>query len=322
MPGHDSANALVDRFVEAVPSEACIRDATTLDAVLTEMLASARARWPSVRVDDKAFVAYVAVRAAPRMWVEDALTEMATDDLYLACACVLGDSAAFRELDRNYLPRVANRLSQSGFDTEVVSDVIQDLRIRLLMRRADEQPRLTKYGGKGKLVAWLSVLARRDALAQRDRRPADRELEEELTSKLPSGIEFDSELATIRCESQELFARGFAAAMAALPARDRRMLRDSALRGISHGELAARFGVDRTTILRRIRRAQSALRANLRRFMLEQGELSLPEYESLLRVLSETPTELAIDNALGRTAEHPASVPEADPTDPLDDSEK
>lgn len=294
-----------------MPNDVRVRDADALEAVLQETLASARARWPQIVVPDEAFIAHLAARVEPTTYAEDSIVTLATDDLYLACGCVLGHVAAIRALEAHYFPLVEGALSRSGFDAATIADVIQEVRASLLVPRGAEPPRLAKYGGKGKLLGWLRVIARRAANAKHVHdRPKEVELDEDSLEKMLPMLELEPELDVARRESRALFTRALAVGFAALPTGDRRLLRESVLHGVGTPELAARYGVDRTTMFRRLKGAEKKLRANVRRFMTGQGALSFTEYESVMRLLSTAPSELSVDDALARTGEQAAAPSE------------
>lgn len=79
----------------------------------------AKAAWPGVVVPRAAFDAWLEGRDATR-----------SDELYLACACVRGDTTAIKTFEARYFGPVTAAVSRFGSDT-FVDDVKQELRQRL-----------------------------------------------------------------------------------------------------------------------------------------------------------------------------------------------
>src|SRR6516162_686902 len=90
---------------------------------LDQILAAARAAWPGVVVPDEVFLAHLR-RHAP--------VEHGTD-LYLACACARGDTAAIALLDRRLLPRIDKAVARIDPSPTLIDDVRQEVRCRLLV---------------------------------------------------------------------------------------------------------------------------------------------------------------------------------------------
>jgi hypothetical protein len=64
-----------------------------LEDALAVAITSARSSWPTVTLDDKRFISYLANRVEGGEPTA-ALTLLHVEDLYLACACLLNDRAA------------------------------------------------------------------------------------------------------------------------------------------------------------------------------------------------------------------------------------
>ncbi len=72
-----------------------------VDVRLDEIIRSARLAWPTVDLAPKQFVAHLARHLPEEVPIETALGQMHTDDLYLACACALGDRNAILAFERH-----------------------------------------------------------------------------------------------------------------------------------------------------------------------------------------------------------------------------
>lgn len=83
------------------------------------------------------------------------------EDIFLAAACEIQDPAAMREFDRLYLSRIGSFIARVSKDPDVVDEVAQQLRIRML---SGTDPRIGHYRGEGPLEGWVRVAAMRTVL--------------------------------------------------------------------------------------------------------------------------------------------------------------
>ncbi len=78
-------------------SRAALQAHDDLDETLRAIVASARETWPGIDLEPQPFLHYFAKRL-PEPTLE-ALVGLNTDDLYLSCACGLGNARALALLD-------------------------------------------------------------------------------------------------------------------------------------------------------------------------------------------------------------------------------
>ena len=157
---------------EQLAAELCaaLGGAAAVDAEWERRLAAACARWPALDVDARAFTAYASARLATvRAW-----DGFASDDLYLAFACVGGDEQAFAALDAGPLAGAAALLGRR-FGPDVLDEARQVVRTLLFSPRRDGTGGLESYGGRGALGGWLRVTLAREAL-RLCRRPSAHDL--------------------------------------------------------------------------------------------------------------------------------------------------
>jgi RNA polymerase sigma-70 factor (ECF subfamily) len=258
--------------------------AEALDAVL----ARARAAFPSVAMDEAAFVAWLAPR------VTGALEAMPVEELFLAWACARGDGAAIRELDARFLARLGPAVRRVDPSPEFLDDVLQHLREKLLV---GSPPRIDSYDGAGPLMSWLRAAAVRTALNAR--RPGAREVaaDDAALEALPlSGP--NPELAAVRTQHRAVFSESFQAALASLSPRERNLLRLQALDGLSLGAIGEMYGVNKSTVSRWLSRAHEVLLSATREGLARRLALDDAALESLLRAMRES-LELSIARLLG-----------------------
>jgi RNA polymerase sigma-70 factor, ECF subfamily len=255
----------------------------SLEAVLAELLASARAAWPRVRLEDAVFLSYLAGRLAPSAEPERTLRALPAADLFLACACVNGDAAAHAALDAHFLPRVAAAVARVHPGADAASEVCQVLREKILTSESGQPPRLAGYLGQGPLAAWLRAAAVRTALNLRRsaQRQAHAEEEALADATLPGGTH--PELEHLRQRHRADFQAALAEALAALPSRERTVLRLHLVEGLSLERIGTVYRTHKSTVSRWLARAREEVLAGTRSRLAERLRLSSGELHSLLR---------------------------------------
>src|ERR1041384_4518727 len=104
-----------------------------LDAALVDVVAAAQRDWPALAVPVDAFAAYVAERVPDGVPPAEAVGQMHTSDLYLACACGRGDAKAFAAFDERGLAQIDRLLAGMGVDADGSAEVKQEIRSRVLV---------------------------------------------------------------------------------------------------------------------------------------------------------------------------------------------
>ncbi|MEZ4398482.1 MAG: sigma factor-like helix-turn-helix DNA-binding protein [Kofleriaceae bacterium] len=210
----------------------------------------------------------------------DALTPPA-DDLALAAALARGDAAALAAFEREIVPSIRGALVRFGRDSDFVDEALQRVRVKLLV---GAPARIGEYRGRGRLAAWVQIVAIREALmmlrATAREVPGDDEL-------LRLGAT-DPALARSSRRHQAAFAAAFQRALAELPERDRTYLRMGFVEGVGTDGLARLFRVHRVTAFRWLRDARAALLEATRRHFLATAGLRPSEVSSLMRSLAES----------------------------------
>lgn len=93
-------------------------------------------------------------------------------DLYLAVALELGDRAALQVFESSLVPALRAALGRACKSAAVIDEVVQRVRVRVLVGSDDAPAKITSYTGRGSLGAWLRVTAMRalSNLARSERR--------------------------------------------------------------------------------------------------------------------------------------------------------
>jgi len=103
------------------------------DAVLGDVLGAAQRTFPTFCLPPDVFVAYLRERLPPDVPPPIALRRMHTSDLYLACACAHCHADAIAVFEDRCLGQLDRVLSRIGIDRDMVAEVKQEIRCRVLV---------------------------------------------------------------------------------------------------------------------------------------------------------------------------------------------
>jgi RNA polymerase sigma-70 factor (ECF subfamily) len=220
-----------------------------------------RRAWPGVAASEAGLTAAAAdaLAAAPAGGPPPVVE---AEDLYLAVACLEGDPAALVAFRDRILPAIDGALLRAGHDRRALDEIRQRVSVRLLVGEGSSGPKLADYSGRGKLAGWVAVCAVRLALRARLRDRLEPEEDERLAARL-GGVD-DVERGIARAQLHGELAAALRGAIASLAPRDRRLLAQHYLDGVTLDGLAALHGTHRATIARRLARARDALRTTVR----------------------------------------------------------
>jgi len=209
----------------------------------------------------------------------DAAAPRFTEDLALAAALASGDAAAVATFEEVVVPDIRGALVRFGRDADFIEEVLQRVRVKLLV---GDPPRVGEYRGRGRLAAWVQIVAIREALMML--RATTREVHGD--DELFRIAVTEPVLAGASRAYKDAFASAFARALAELADRDRTYLRLCFVEGLGTEELARLFRVHRVTAFRWLRDAREALLDATRRHFLETVSLPLSDVTSLMRSLA------------------------------------
>lgn len=282
-----------------------IDDAAEVDAKLVAAVARARHAWPGIAVTEAEFVRFIARSLASPMTA--AVDALHAADLYLVCGLVVSDAAALAGFEAECISVIDRAVTASGATTTEVGDLRQVVRQRLLVAQAsedgqpDKEPRIATYTGRGNLRSWVRVVATREAqrLLPRERREVAAD-DDELAGLIAR--DDDPELGYLKRLYRAEFKQSFAAAVAALSDRERVVLRQNALDGLSIDQLAAFYRVHRATTARWIEAARQSVLDGTRKELIRRLQLSRSELDSVMRLIGSQ-----LDVSLSRVLKTPAS---------------
>jgi len=169
-------------------------------------------------------------------------------DLALARAAAAGDPAAVRALE----PRIAREAAAAARRIDrargFADEVTQAVRVRLLVADAAGKVRIADYAGRGPLDAWIGVAATRVALNLKrgaGREVAAADVLEEVIAREP-----DPELRHLKSTYRAELRAALEAALAALPDRQRAVLRLTYVDGLRLHQIARLYQVHESTVSR------------------------------------------------------------------------
>lgn len=254
-----------------------------IDETLTDIISAAQRTYPTIDVPPEVFVDYLGDRLPAEVPQPLALRQMHTADLYLACACARGDVLAFATFDDRCLRQLDRVLFKVGIDAAAIADIKQDIRSRILIGDGGP-PQIVDFSGCGDLRGWVRVMAVRWALQRRSRAHREVPMEDDrLLQQLVGSSNPGSEYAK-RLYRQE-FDRAFEGALQALPDRDRTLLRQHYVDGLTIDELGSLYRVHRSTAARLVVRARLLVLEATRARMMSQLDVQPQELDSIMRMI-------------------------------------
>jgi len=203
------------------------------------------------------------------------------DEVRLAWAAGRGDAAALLRLERLIAPDIEAAARRVDRDPAFVDEVHQALRVRLLVPTDDGHLRIDDYAGRGPLRGWVAVAALRVALnLKRAAGPATHDVLAELVSD-----EADPELRHLKTLYRTEFREALQAALAALPERQRAVLRLCYVDGLTLPGLARLYQVHDSTASRWVSAAAAAVAEDARRRLMARLSVSASSLDSLARMV-------------------------------------
>jgi RNA polymerase sigma-70 factor (ECF subfamily) len=222
-------------------------------------------------------------------------------DLFLCCACAVGDPEALRAFAAEAMSVARSAISRIERDPDFVQETLQEVWDRLLV---GPDAKVAQYSGRGPLLAWVRVSATRAALDRCRARgllaARHTELTDKFTAQGPS-----PELALTRARYGRAFQKALRNAVAALSAQERNVLRMHVAGQCSIDEIGRAYNVHRATAARWLERSRARIYEAVRRELsTRHAQLTDSEFKSLAHVMG---SELEL-SLTGNSARHSLSV--------------
>jgi RNA polymerase sigma-70 factor (ECF subfamily) len=253
-----------------------------VDATLLEIVVAARSVFPLISLPCETFIPYLGERLESSVSVPLALRQMHAVDLYLACACGLGDVHAFAAFEYRCLRDLDHVLAKLAIDADATEEVKQEIRSRVLAGDGG-RAQIRDFTGRGNLRGWVRVMAIRLALLRKQR--ARREVPLDEDQRLQHLVACDAIPDPRKEHYRTQFKTAFEAALRALPGRERTLLRQHYLDGLSIDEIGVLYRVHRSTAARLLVRARALVLEATRSRMISGLGVQPPELDSIMRMI-------------------------------------
>ena len=247
-----------------------------------------QARWPGVRVDLERFTGYLETRLDDQADTVAAIRRARAEDLYLACGCADAVPAAVAEFEGCFGAALGQAASAVVDPFLRSDDLAAVVRAKLLVGTAERGPAIASYRGRGSLLGWLRVSARRAALdAVRNSHPETDPLRGPQAQPPDVADAFDDpEVLVLRRDFHGAVTEALRTAFAGLPARDQLLLRHSVLHGLSARKIAKMLDVHHASAARWINEARAQLVERTRSELGQALQLSESSLRSLVAALT------------------------------------
>jgi RNA polymerase sigma-70 factor (ECF subfamily) len=286
-----TSESLVRPFIDAAPAPVrpTLEAILDLDRRLWALVAEGRAAWPDLPLDAKILVRFVAHHLTADM-ADAALDGLRPADLYLACACAQGMTAAINAFDRDYMREVDIALARMRIAAPRVADVKQLVRQRLFVGGGTSGAptsagKIAEYGGRGDLRRWVRSVAVRTCL--NDLRKGKREIlvdDDHLIAQHAISQD-DPEVEYMKKTYSNEFKAAFTEALTQLGPREQTLLRYHHVDGLNIDEIGAIYRVHRVTAFRWIEKAKEILVKTTLDTLRTRLKLPADELDSVLRMI-------------------------------------
>lgn len=259
--------------------------ADDVEAVLGDLLAAARAAHPSVTLSDVEVVRHFAARLEAGSPLLDALAGLRAADLFLAAACATGERQALVSFEADTMRGADGTLARRRFSADVVEEAKQNIRERLLVGSGESaRPRILDYDGRGELKGWVAVAIVREAIYLAKKEQKGTPLDLDLLTMAEGGGD-DPEVAYFKKKYRAEYKDSVQAALAQLSARERALLRQQYILGMSVDAIGAIYQVHRATAARWVQSAREELLSKARLELGRRVGLARPEIEQIVRLI-------------------------------------
>jgi RNA polymerase sigma-70 factor (ECF subfamily) len=251
---------------------------------LDELLQRARTAWPELGEPSQEFVRQLQERlanlsAAP---TSSNLAELRAEDLFLASTCASGKPEALRVFDERVWRPLRGAVARIDPSSDFVDEVGQRLREKLFSTSAGLAPRIREYSGRGALAGWVRVAAVRLALdLKRSRTEGAGAADDVADDAVADGAQADPELRLLKERYGAAFQSALSKALDALSDEQCNLLRLQIVDGLQTHQIASLFGVDRSTVKRRLVAAREVLLEKTRELLHNELHISPSEFDSL-----------------------------------------
>jgi RNA polymerase sigma-70 factor (ECF subfamily) len=231
-----------------------------------------------------AIAATPAVRAYVAERIDNAGdSETRAVDLYLAGACTAGDPAAIAHVDSGLPALVRPALARLGMPASDDDEIIQRVRIALLSPNESGTRGIAGYTGRGDLRSYVRAVAVKLALKRRERESEPQAADD--AQLLVPDPDDSPELRILKERCRGDLRAAFATALGELSARERTLLRQHYLDGLTVDALGKLHRVHRSTCARWIEAAREHVLRGVRSHLGAALALTPADLDSALALV-------------------------------------
>jgi RNA polymerase sigma-70 factor (ECF subfamily) len=278
-----SEDRLEEAFLAEVPPQDRHTFGPDLKADISAAWARGRAAFPEIPLEDQTFAHHLA-RAATRMSDGAALSELVAEDLYLACACLVGAPGAanafmsgHRPVMRRSIERIVAKLNADEIEQEVLAV--------LLVGSPARPPEIGAYAGRAPLARWVEVVAQRATLLWLRAERAQVTAAARATFEPRLGGDTPMETVFFRERYLADFEQSLKEALRRAPEQDRAILRLHILNNVSVEQIGKMLGVAQSTASRWLAKARKNVFNDLKLILNERLGIASAEVQSLADLL-------------------------------------
>lgn len=254
-----------------------------LDALVRAQLDEGAREWPTVTLEPVAYLRALADKLRERAGepADHVIRSMPAADLYLAAACTAGDPAAIAAFHEAIFPVIRPALVKLALAESTIEEAEQRALVMILVGDP-VRPAIATYSGRGRLRSWVRSIGVRTA--RRLAGVTDGGGHDDELDRLTANVH-DPELALLREQYREQVRTALAAALGGLAERQRNVLRQYYIDGLTIDQLASLYHVDRATTARWVIGARSAVLDGTRDRLRSVLGATSDEVESILRLV-------------------------------------
>lgn len=246
---------------------------------LSTDFAEAQRAWPGLALSLEGFTAHLA-----RAGVSMPLPAGRAADLFIAAACAAGDQVAIRRFEAQYLGGIEGHVARYGVRGELLEELRQQVRIRMLV---GPEPLIGRYRASGPLGAWVRVIVVRTAIAlgEGTRRHHQRSDGDALDALVSDAL--GPEAAAAKALYKDRLQAALEQAFAALGPQERTLLRLHFLDGLSIDAIGRIYQIHRATAARRLVALRAQVLQAVRQALPLPQQPTSSELRSLLNLLQD-----------------------------------
>jgi RNA polymerase sigma-70 factor (ECF subfamily) len=289
-------SGLQQAFLKALATEhrATFEREARLAEALADLLARARAAWPSLSISDESFLPFLAERVPDGADLAR-LERLNVEDLYLACGCAAGSPKAVELFASRFFPVIKRAVAQLDVPAAWVEDIRQTVYDKLFLTDSERPAAIRHYQGSGDLATWVHVVAVRqtvDLIRKRNREQTMRELPEVIAS------DDNPELRFLKERFGSEFKAVFEDVVSRLSSKERNLLRYQLVASLTLEQIAGVYRVNRSTVVRWMQALRDKLLEQTRVGLSEKLHLTGGEFVSLMRLI-QSQLQVSIKRLLG-----------------------